>query len=90
MQEQIERLERVNRLLILAGVALVAFVLGTLTSGGGSALTLPRADAQPELKTYDALSDRPLIIFTSSDSGSTLYEFRRQKNGAYARQIWAK
>jgi len=89
MEDRIARLERANRLLVLALVALVAFCLGALTRGGDAPLSLPTAAAQPDMKTYDLKSERPNIIFTAADSGSTLYEFVKQDDGSYRRKIWS-
>lgn len=88
MENRIERLERANRLLVLALVALAAFALGAVTRGG-AALRLPSAAAQPDMQTYDKEGERPAIIFTTSESGSTIYEFRLQGDGSYKRTIWS-
>ena len=88
MQERIERLERANRLLSAALVAALSFALGCFVAGERSAGPLPRAFAAPELKAYDELEKRPLVVFLGSDSGSTLYEYRRQPDGSYKRLIW--
>lgn len=89
MEDRIARLERANRLLVLALVALVAFCLGALSRSPESPLRLPAAAAQPDMQTYTNPSERPNIIFTASDSGSTIYEFTKQDDGSYRRKIWS-
>ncbi len=89
MEDRIARLERANRLLVLALVALVAFCLGALTRGGDAPLSLPSAAAEPDMKTFKTESERPNIIFTASESGSTIYEFVKQSDGSYRRKIWS-
>jgi hypothetical protein len=88
VEDRIARLERANRLLVLALVALVAFCLGAVTRGEAP-LGLPSAAAQPEMQTYSNQNERPNIIFTASDSGSTIYEFVKQDDGSYRRKIWS-
>lgn len=88
MEDRLARLERANRLLVLALVALIAFCLGAMTRGEG-ALRLPTAAAQPEMQTYGSEQERPNIIFTASDAGSTIYEFVKQNDGTYRRKIWS-
>ena len=89
MEDRVARLERANRLLVLALVALVAFCLGAFCRDADSPLRLPAASAQPDMQTYANPGERPNIIFTASDSGSTIYEFVKQGDGSYRRKIWS-
>lgn len=89
MEARIQRLERNNRILGFLVVGLGAFLLGTLVGaprGAQSPLLLPRAEAGT-LESFKA-SERPEVIFAPSDSGATLYEYRLQADGTYAKAIW--
>lgn len=94
MEQQLERLERQNRLLVLLVVALVALQLGALLGGsrggpsGGEVRVLPAAHAQ-SMQTVGKEGQRPAVVLTTSQSGAVIYEFRLDKDGNYKRYLWA-
>lgn len=89
MDDRIQRLERTNRILALVLVGLIAFLLGS-SWGSARSPEAPRLFPRAEAGTIEAFkaSERPEVIFAPSDSGATLYEYRRQDDGSYVKRIW--
>jgi hypothetical protein len=89
MQDRMERLERANRVLVLVIVALVAFVAGSLCGPRrGELNVLPRAQARPGIEILGKKDPRPARVFTTSQSGSALFEYVLTADGKYVQSVW--
>lgn len=87
MEDRLNRLERSNRWLHIAVVALLALnawaVMRPATPTSAPQL-LQRANAG-SMETIDDVSKKPAIVMTTSTSGATLWMYELQKNGTYKR-----